>query len=77
MSDVKSLYGKLQDLINVDTHTPEIVQQVDTIEGENTRIMINISNHILELEKIALKILKVPLSLARAVLASLSIQMPR
>ena len=51
MFDVRSLYGKLQDLINVDTHTPEIVQQVDTIEGENTRIMINISNHILELER--------------------------
>ena len=49
MSDVRTLIGKLKDLVDTDTLAPEIVQQVDRIEGENLRIII--SDHIREMDR--------------------------
>ena len=51
MSDVRTLFGKLKDLTDTETLAPEIVQQFDTIEGENLRIMIDISDHIREIDR--------------------------
>ena len=50
MSDIRTLFGKLGSLIDVDTNMPEIVQQIDAVEGENLRPMTNISEQIRSLD---------------------------
>ena len=50
MSDIRTLFGKLQSLIDVDTNMPEMVQQLDAVEGENLRAMTNISVQIRSLD---------------------------
>ena len=48
MSDIKTLFGKLRSLI--DTNMPEIVQQIDAVEGENLRAMTTISKQLRSLD---------------------------
>ena len=50
MSDIRTLFGKLRSLIDVDTNMPEMVQQIDAVEGENQRAMTNISVQIRSLD---------------------------